>query len=145
MAGTISRVGAPDGSLRIAALPSPPQAMIMQAGEVGVALGYLMAYVDGDGDGTLTVAHDKPWRWPEFRGGIDRLVYATGPVREGTMLYALVGAHPGGPQLVHVELTAQCEGDSCRGYDKMSLGARPDKLVLVLPAEPASYRFPNLD
>jgi hypothetical protein len=137
----------PDGSLRIAALPSPPPSMILQVGDVGVALGYLVAYTDLDGDGTLTIAQGKPWRWPEFRGGVNRhaLVYASGPVREGTKAYSFIGPHPGGLELAHVELTAQCEGDGCRGHDKMFFGPRPATVTLVLPAEPASYRFPNLD
>lgn len=136
-----------DGSLRIAALPSPPPPMITQTGDVGFALGYLIAYTDRDGDGALTIAPGKPWRWPEFRGGINRhtLVYASGPVRAGSKLYSVLGPHPGGLELAHVELTAQCEGDGCSGHDKMSFGPRPERLVLVLPAEPATYRFPNLD
>lgn len=136
-----------DGSLTIAGLPAPPPAMIMRARDVEVALGYLVAYTDRNGDGTLTIAQDKPWRWPEFRGGINRhaLVYASAPVREGSEVYQMIGAHPGGLELAHVELTAQCDADACSGHDEMSFGPRPATMTVVLPAEPASYRFPNLD
>lgn len=143
----LSTTAGPAGALRLAALPAPPEAMLLREGEVGLAIGYLVAFQDGDGDGTLTPAAGKPWRWPEFRGGVNRyvVVYATAPVREGTRLHRFVGAHPGGLELMHVELTATCEGDGCVGHDEMSLGPRPQRLTLVLPADPASYRFPNVD
>lgn len=135
------------GGLRIAGLPEPPAAMLLRDGELGVAVGYIVAYQDRDGDGTLTPAADKPWRWPEFRGGVNRHVpvYASGPVREGTRAYQWIGAHPGGLELMQVELTAKCDGDACSGHDKLSHGTRPTTLTLVLPDEPASFRFPNLD
>lgn len=136
-----------DGALRMVELPSPPASMLLRVEGVEFALGLVVAFNDNNGDGTLTPAPAKPWRWPEFRGGINEhaLVYTSGPIGEGSRLHRRFGALPGGLQVVQVALTAVCEGDGCAGHDRVTLAPRPRQMTLVLPKNPADYRFPNLD
>jgi hypothetical protein len=143
----ITTITGADGALRIFELPSPPPPMLRRVDDVEFALGLVVAFNDNNGDGALTPAPTKPWRWPEFRGGINEhaLVYTSGEISEGSRLHRRFGALPGGLQVVQVALTAVCEGDGCAGHDQVSLAPRPRQMTLVLPKDPAGYRFPNLD
>ena len=136
-----------DGSLQIVELPKPPPAMLRRVDGVDFAIGLIIAFHDDNGDGTFTPAPVKPWRWPEFRGGVQEhaLVYTSGPILAGMRLHRRVGELPGGLHVMQVGLTAVCKGDGCAGHDEMSLDPRPRRMTLVLPTVPGDYRFPNLD